>query len=344
MTTREIVNNLTETLLRDECILSARERELLANLLRRTRSSAGARDQAMAETIARAVGETVVQRAYGVLGANITEKLIEQVLTSGVNDWHTNGLPVRLGPQPPGGPQPPAPPPPAPTQPGPQPPGPSTLRARMVDLNVAVLERPEFITADSVLLDEFLAPAEVRQLMAYVQEQENDFVISEVISPGVSAGAVDYEHRRSRVLMNLGPHHEVIARRVQECLPQVLKKLKHEAFRVSQVEAQITASNHGDFFRLHSDNLHEDIVSREMTFVYFFHREPKPFQGGDLRIYDSRWQDGQYVRTGKYQTIAPEQNQIVFFPSSLVHEISPVDCPTQAFADSRFTVNGWLRR
>jgi Rps23 Pro-64 3,4-dihydroxylase Tpa1-like proline 4-hydroxylase len=38
------------------------------------------------------------------------------------------------------------------------------------------------------------------------------------------------------------------------------------------------------------------------------------------------------------------QNQIVFFPSETLHEVLPVECPSGEFADSRFTVNGWLHR
>jgi Rps23 Pro-64 3,4-dihydroxylase Tpa1-like proline 4-hydroxylase len=110
------------------------------------------------------------------------------------------------------------------------------------------------------------------------------------------------------------------------------------------VEAQVTASNEGDFFHFHSDNGSEPVVSRYLTFVYFFHREPRGFEGGELRIHDARLENGEYVSEGTYQTIIPQQNQIVFFPCEVLHEITPVKCVSQQFADSRFTLNGWLRR
>ncbi|MGB8690572.1 MAG: proline hydroxylase, partial [Microcoleus sp.] len=34
----------------------------------------------------------------------------------------------------------------------------------------------------------------------------------------------------------------------------------------------------------------------------------------------------------------------VFFLSRYMHEVLPVSCPSKAFADSRFTINGWVRR
>jgi len=114
------------------------------------------------------------------------------------------------------------------------------------------------------------------------------------------------------------------------------------------VEAQITASNDGDFFGAHCDDAQELIASRRLTFVYFFHGEPRQFEGGELRLHDSRGSEphtgtGSY-QTGSYQTIVPQQNQIVFFPCSMLHEITPVECSSRAFADSRLTLNGWLHK
>jgi Rps23 Pro-64 3,4-dihydroxylase Tpa1-like proline 4-hydroxylase len=141
--------------------------------------------------------------------------------------------------------------------------------------------------------------------------------------------------------MDLEKHERVILERIRGVLPQVLDQLGVEEFPVTHVEAQITASNDGDFFGAHSDDAQETIASRRITFVYFFHREPRQFEGGELRLHDSRGTD-RHVSAGSYQTILPQPNQIVFFPCSLLHEITPVECPSRAFADSRFTLNGWL--
>jgi len=113
---------------------------------------------------------------------------------------------------------------------------------------------------------------------------------------------------------------------------------------ITRTEVQVTASNDGDSFAIHPDDGHEEVASRYLTFVYFFHREPKQFVGGELRIHDSRLQRERYVSQGSYQKIVPQENQIVFFPCSLLHEITPVECPSRAFADSRFTLNGWIHR
>jgi SM-20-related protein len=202
------------------------------------------------------------------------------------------------------------------------------------------MEAPVIVQAQCVVLDEFLAPHELDELVNYALQHEADFQSSSVVSPSGDPGTIDYNHRRSRVLMDLGKHEQVILERVRGVLPRVLDQLGVEEFPVTHVEAQITASNDSDFFGAHSDDSQEMIASRRITFVYFFHREPRQFEGGELRLHDSR--RGEHVGTGSYQTIVPQSNQIVFFPCSLLHEITPVECPSRAFADSRFTLNGWL--
>jgi Rps23 Pro-64 3,4-dihydroxylase Tpa1-like proline 4-hydroxylase len=230
-----------------------------------------------------------------------------------------------------------------PRPPGPNPPGISKERQELAR-GTLVMDEPEFLLANCVVLDEFLAPAELKALNQYVLEHENEFALSEVVAPGATEGAVEFEHRRSRVLMDLGPHREVILDRLRNCLPQALKRLGREPFPISRIEAQITASNDGDYFRWHTDNGQDEVACREITFVYFFHREPKPFRGGELRLYDSRRKNGGYVPTSNYRGIEPQQNQMVLFVSSLTHEITPLEMPNGRFSDSRFTVNGWLNR
>jgi Rps23 Pro-64 3,4-dihydroxylase Tpa1-like proline 4-hydroxylase len=132
--------------------------------------------------------------------------------------------------------------------------------------------------------------------------------------------------------------------RIKAVLPQALPKLGMEGFDVTGVEAQITASNDGDFFHFHSDNGSDRVAARHLTFVYFFHREPQAFEGGELRIHDARLEGDDYVSEGSFQEIVPRQNQIIFFPCELMHEVTAVKCSSQLFADSRFTLNGWLRR
>lgn len=207
----------------------------------------------------------------------------------------------------------------------------------------AAKNRPGSLPARFLVVDNFLPRRELDELAQYALAHNREFQISEVV-PTVGASSIDYDFRRSRVLMELGKHEARIVKRMKARMPQVLKTLAHKVFPITKVDAQITASNDGDFFKMHSDSGGRELASREITFVYFFHREPKAFRGGDLRIYDSQLENGEYVSRGRYQAIDPKRNRIVFFPSELMHEVVPVACASKAFADSRFTLNGWFLR
>jgi SM-20-related protein len=193
------------------------------------------------------------------------------------------------------------------------------------------------------LFEEFLAPEELHELRQYVLAQEERFRASQVIAHDGDNSRTDYEHRRSRVLFEGGEFQDRITARLRSYFPQILRSLGHRPFVITSIEAQITASNDGEFFRAHNDNTHPRLAPREVTYVYFFHREPKPFEGGELRLYDSRFQNGRYVAgSGRCVSIEPRQNMVVFFPSHFMHEVTTVHCASGAFADSRFTMNGWI--
>jgi Rps23 Pro-64 3,4-dihydroxylase Tpa1-like proline 4-hydroxylase len=353
-------------------LLSSQERELLTNILRHAKECSGSPEAAacLKAALTRAVGETLLQRTADHIGRGVLDEIGEQI--SGGDIAETNGSgrislgspapPPAPAPRPPQGPKPPVPnvdpsrislgpkpptptPPPSPPAPAPPPPAPGTYVSVQAErCSVALQEAPELLRAECLILDEFLAPEELQDLMRYTLAQEHAFRISEVISPGVAGGVIDPEYRRSRVLMEVGKPVEVLVARIRAAVPRVLEKLGMEPFPVTRVESQITASNDGDFFRSHSDNAEDEIASRQLTYVYFFHREPKGFAGGELRLHDAYQENGAWTSAGSYKSLTPEQNQIVFFRSSRLHEITPVVCPTQAFADSRFTVNGWLHR
>jgi len=367
MTSNRILAAFSDSLMQDERILGPRERELLTSLLRSARNASSDKPEiqtAVNTTIARAVGETVAQRAFTLLGSNIVEQMLAQSTASSSKEEQNMRGVIFSGPQPPNTPHPG----PGgdddeeddgdkPVQPsGPEPPNihlerPSSTTRGIARADqslhissVALLDEPEIARAKCVVLDEFLAPQEVEQLIRYVLDRENDFKTSEVISPDGVPGVTNYNHRRSRVLMEAGPHKKIILNRIRHSLPEVLEQLGIEEFPITRSEVQITASNDGDFFRAHSDDGQAVIASRRLTFVYFFHREPNQFEGGELWLHDSRKGEHHTVGTGNYERVIPQQNQIVFFPCSTLHEITSVQCKSQVFADSRFTVNGWLHR
>jgi SM-20-related protein len=193
------------------------------------------------------------------------------------------------------------------------------------------------LISEYLQLDHFLTVEEHQSLIDYVQQRAADFV-------GTTTFTGEVNYRESVVLYSFPEYTELITYRIQKALPEIFQKFALKPFQISQIEAQLTAHNDGNFYKIHNDNGSEDTATRELTYVYYFYREPKPFTGGELVIYDSKVENNYYVQADTYQMIEPRNNSIVFFLSRYMHEVLPVRCPSQQFADSRFTINGWLRR
>lgn len=195
----------------------------------------------------------------------------------------------------------------------------------------------DVIPSHFIQLDNFLTDEELQRLVNFTLERENEFV-----STTTSTGDLDY--RKSVVLHSFPEFSELIAKRIREVAPDVRSKLGIPQFAITQIEAQLTGHNDGNYYKVHNDNGSADTATRELTYVYYFYREPKGFSGGELVIYDSKIENNYYVKADSYHTVEPRNNSIVFFASRYMHEVLPIHCPSRQFADSRFTINGWIRR
>jgi Rps23 Pro-64 3,4-dihydroxylase Tpa1-like proline 4-hydroxylase len=100
-----------------------------------------------------------------------------------------------------------------------------------------------------------------------------------------------------------------------------------------EIELYVHAYNDGTCFGRHSDAHGGGNWRRRISCVYYLHRLPRAFDGGDLVVHDGR---------GRGHAVHPDHNSAVFFPSHLHHEVLPVMCRSRAFADSRFAINVWV--
>lgn len=187
-----------------------------------------------------------------------------------------------------------------------------------------------------VVRQNFLTPEEHAGLLAWTLAKEQSFtpatLAGGVIEPGI---------RHSSSMRNLGPLAPVFKSRIGDDLPALIKTLRVTPFTASEIELELVAHNNGAHYALHSDiNTRRKSArgDRLLSAVYYFHREPKGFSGGYLRLHKLGVRQGD----GDGLDIPPEQNSLVVFPSWGPHEVRPVHCPSGAFADSRFAVNCWI--
>jgi Rps23 Pro-64 3,4-dihydroxylase Tpa1-like proline 4-hydroxylase len=201
-------------------------------------------------------------------------------------------------------------------------------------LESPVTGAPRVIRHPVALVENFLPGEEWQLLLARVLASEAQFRPS-----GTHDARTDY--RQSLVLNPPADLVRPIIDRVRRLMPAVLPVLRVSPIVVGAVEAQVTASVDGSFFGVHTD-AGRDVPKRHLTYVYYFNRAPKGFTGGALRVYDDVVRSGKLARAESFQTIEPEHNRIVLFWARTMHEVLPVHVPSRAFADARFTVNGWV--
>jgi Rps23 Pro-64 3,4-dihydroxylase Tpa1-like proline 4-hydroxylase len=184
--------------------------------------------------------------------------------------------------------------------------------------------------------------SELERIREFALANEQRFSRSSVSTRSAPTGEQVPDKRRSLVLSELGEINTLFRARLAQAMNHVVEHFRLGDLSPTGVDVQMTATNHGEFFRPHIDSSSERFRSRRLSFVYFFHEEPVPFSGGALRLYDVNSYDDAARALAPSRVINPQQNAIVFFPSQFLHEIEEVDVPSRRFADSRFTLNGWI--
>ena len=208
----------------------------------------------------------------------------------------------------------------------------STKPTISIDLQ---LESPD-IEFSRVIKENYLSKKSMTNLLKFAEAQAGKFKRSRVAFGERKA-------RRSLVLYDLGDIGEMFRERIRSDLPAILEGLKIPAFPVSEMECQLTAHNNAHYFKPHRDSGNSDTSARVVTFVYYFHKEPRRFEGGSLRLFKGKLENGIYTCGKAAVDLDPTNNTMVFFPSACYHEVLPIKCLSGEFRDSRFTVNGWVR-
>lgn len=198
-----------------------------------------------------------------------------------------------------------------------------------------------FDAARVLAFDAFLGPAENAALHAFALSQRDRFFPATVTEDYVTA--IDGELRRAKVIRDFGDWQARMIERVGALSRDVAEHLGALHRLGPKVEAELTTHNDADFFAMHAD-AGNDRAARLLTYVYYFRREPAAFEGGELRLFDSKPEADGTRTVGNAFDIEPVNDRLVLFLSQHLHEVRPIRCPTRRFEDGRFTVNGWVHR
>ncbi len=199
----------------------------------------------------------------------------------------------------------------------------------------------------SSIIDDFLDAQTHRALLDYVIANEGRFEPATLHRP--TGMEVDTAIRDNLKLSDLGPLRDEMVKRFSAALPRLASTLGTTVPADSRLELELTAYGDGAFYHAHSDTVlpgkdNPGQVERDprlLSAVYYFHRRPKAFDGGALRLF--RWGVSEPSDAADYRDFEPTDNRLVTFLSWSRHEVMPVRCPSRRFEDYRFAINCWFR-
>lgn len=191
----------------------------------------------------------------------------------------------------------------------------------------------------AIVVDDFIGEAGVERLLRWAIAHESEFEPSKVSLR--HGGVVDESRRVSRVTTKIEPVLPAIEPVIRQAVDEVIPKLGLVNVDPYLLEPELAWSGDGGFFKTHVDSLYRDRLAnqRVLTMVHYFHRQPKAFTGGHLRLYGL----GAERDTCIFE-VEPRLDRAVFFPAWLPHEVLPVHCQSGAFADGRFAISCWVRK
>lgn len=193
-----------------------------------------------------------------------------------------------------------------------------------------------------VCVENFLEADQRRLLWEMVSAPSASFFAGSV--KGDVGESINPYLRRAEVMRRAGPVRSWFLPRAETLLGRkdLLARLGRSPFTPGTFELQVTRHPDGAYLWMHRD-IGPAHPHRHISYVYYFHREPRGFVGGDLLLYD---QDARGARNGllAFTRITPTDNSIILFPSDRWHSVSRVTVESGNALDARWTVNGWFNR
>ncbi|HEY4253066.1 MAG TPA: 2OG-Fe(II) oxygenase [Roseomonas sp.] len=210
-------------------------------------------------------------------------------------------------------------------------------RSSLVAIEIDDIDPPPAAEPVPIIIHrDFLDAALAAELLADAIALEQEF-------SGATVFNAPDDFRQARVLHDF-PKRWHVERALRVRMAQALRDLKLPQSPRGKMEIQLTASGDGNYYKPHSDSGAGEVSGRMCTFVYYLHRQPRPYGGGELRMFDRQPEKGGFVAAESFVDVEPEHNMLVLFPSEQRHEVRKVSVPSLQFGDGRFTINGWLHR
>ncbi len=222
---------------------------------------------------------------------------------------------------------------------------------------IAILsQRPEkiipcesdFCPAPFLYIEDFLTDSELQSIWSMEKLDEKYFSHSTVSAycENKEKDEINDDYRKSLTLYRdrLESISGWFLEKITSKLPDVWPYVQLSPFKPSRIEMQLTRHGNNEFFKIHQDSDSDDkrLRNRTLTYVYYFHKEPKCFEGGEILFFDTNTKENDL--NNRYTKLTPKNNSIIFFPSNFFHQVTTVHMKKDEFKDGRFAIHGWLHK
>jgi hypothetical protein len=191
------------------------------------------------------------------------------------------------------------------------------------------------------IIDDFLGADAAARLLDFALESRESFAPSFIYSGGVDR-VVKPSFRASLTCQRnldevIAPFHAAVSRALGRIRAETGTTETGTLLR----NLDLLAYRDGHRFGLHIDtaigaNRALNDGDRVVSLVYFLHRQPRGFTGGNLVLHA--------LGEDKRHVIEPRHDRLVAFSSITPHEVEPITVPGDDFADARFSIACWLLR
>jgi Rps23 Pro-64 3,4-dihydroxylase Tpa1-like proline 4-hydroxylase len=197
--------------------------------------------------------------------------------------------------------------------------------------------------APFAIIDDFLTQDERERFWRLALKSEEAFFEAGFARKGEQV--IDRQSRMTNVFKLEAADKRLFHGKLQPLLDDLLVLFSIPAMSHKEIEVKMTAHSQGGFFGIHQDGFKDNGGSeRYVSWIYYFHSQPKRYAGGDLILFDSnRLRENHRFDDGKYTRYITVDNQLVCFPSCFFHGVTPVELLQPDFECNRFAISGHVR-
>jgi len=189
------------------------------------------------------------------------------------------------------------------------------------------------------IIDGFLGEELSQQLLKFVLANEDGFVPTLVYNNQKGSGIREESRSSFHFDGDWKAHRKAFRAVINARIEEIVSGAGSAGFRPDAMELELVATRDGGHFTRHIDTLTQvpdASTDRIVSAVYYFHREPTGFTGGELLMHA--------LIGEKVKAIEPRHDRLAVFTSIAPHEVARTQVPGNAFADARFSINCWLHR